>query len=71
MIEIIAATHLKLVTLVILFIFSGEVRLETKAYETDIDCKIAAAKRVQEIQEDPRFDGGFGAWCVELPGQKS
>lgn len=71
MIELLAASHVKLVTLVLLYIFSGEVKLETRAFESDIDCKIAAAQRVEEIQKDPRFDGGFGAWCVELPGQKS
>lgn len=59
------------IILVILYLWSGQVKLEQEAYKDDISCRLAAAKRVAEIQKDPRFEGGFGAWCVAVSGEKN
>lgn len=64
-------THVKIVAMLLIYLWSGEVKIEQKAFDTEVECKLAVAKRVQEIQKDPRFDGGFGAWCFEKPGDHS
>lgn len=59
------------ILLVILYLWAGQVKLEQEAYKDEISCRLAAAKRVEAIQKDPRFDGGFGAWCVAVNGDKN
>lgn len=59
------------ILLVLLYLWRGDVVLEKDVHKTLEACQASAAKRVQEIQEDPRFVGGFGAWCIKVPVDKS
>lgn len=58
------------VLMILLYLWAGDVKLDQEAYRNEAECQIAAAKRVAEIQKDPRFEGGFGAWCIQLPEKK-
>jgi hypothetical protein len=54
------------VLLVMLYLWSGQVKLEQQPFKNIEECQIKAGKITEELTKDPRFEGGFGAWCVEL-----
>jgi len=56
--------------LVLLYVFNGQIILEKPAFETMESCTAKGAVRIDELQKDPRFDGGLFAKCIELPGSK-
>lgn len=64
-------SHITIIAMLLVYLLGGDVKVEQKAFNSEAECKIAVAKRVQEIQKDPRFEGGFGAWCFEKPGNHS
>jgi hypothetical protein len=57
--------------LVLLYVFNGQLVLEKPGFESMSSCVARGNSRIEELQKDPRFDGGLFAQCVELPGQKS
>ena len=56
---------------ILLFLWGGQVKLEQYPYRTQSECEEAIQKRIQEIEKDPQYDGGFGAWCVPLRDLKA
>lgn len=64
-------SHVKIIAMLLVYLMAGDVKVEEKRFSDEVECKIAVAQRVKEIQADPRFQGGFGAWCFEVPGNHS
>lgn len=54
------------VMLVLLFMWNGEVKLEKHPYNTSEECQEAGSKKTEELVNDPRFEGAFGAWCAKV-----
>lgn len=51
---------------VLLYVLSGQVILE-KIPATDLaDCQIKAGKRIEQLNENPKLDGGLYAGCVAV-----
>lgn len=66
-----AATHLKVYTFLLAYMLSGHLKIETKSFPTQEACVEAAQERANAISEDPRFEGGLFAGCVQEEGAKS
>mgnify|MGYP001605013434 CR=1 FL=1 len=64
-------THLKVYTMVLVFLFAGEVKVERKSFDTAEHCLEQPQERMDSLVKDPRFEEGIGAWCIEEQGQKS
>ncbi len=59
------------VFLILLYVWKGSVALKQVPAPTLEACKAGAPKVVEELQKDPRFDGGLYATCLELPAQEA
>lgn len=59
------------VLLVLLYLWKGEVKLETKQFESMEECVKSGNVYAQSLAKDPRFEDGLYADCIPLvPGQK-
>ena len=50
--------------LVLLYLYSGEVRLEQHGYTTMEACVRAAEERVLELDLDPKYEAGLYGACM-------
>jgi len=66
-----AASHLKVFTFLLAYILGGSLKVEQKSFPTQKACVEAAQERANAISEDPRFEGGLFAGCVEENGARS
>ena len=59
------------VILLLVYLSSGEIVIEQKAFNKMEDCEVAGVKRVREISEHSRFEGGILATCVPAKAREA
>ena len=52
------------VVLLLVYMMNGEIVIEQKAFNKMEDCEVAGVKRIWELSEHPRFEGGIVATCI-------
>lgn len=59
------------VVLVLLYIWSGQVKLEQIPTASQDACEALGQAKIEKLVEDPRFDGGLFAGCIPLKVQEA
>ena len=55
---------IKIIALVI-YILSGELKIEQKQYDSKVECILQAGKRMTEVEKLPGYEEGVYAACIE------
>ncbi len=57
--------------MLLVYMLAGDLHIEQKTFETSAACQAAGGERATAISQDPRFQGGYFAGCIEVKGKKA
>ena len=59
------------IVLLLVYMMNGEIVIEQKTFSKMEECEVAGIKRVGEVSEHPKFEGGHLAVCIPARVQEA